>query len=76
MRLRGPAKGTTAGSRGPALAALPSGAVRRHVLFAALSIVALAYFQRQVPETKNRSLPDIERGLDLPARDALARTGS
>src|SRR6202167_497158 len=45
-------------------------------LFAALSIVALAYFQRQVPETKNRSLPDIERGLDLPARDALARTGS
>ena len=35
-------------------------------LFAGLSIVALAYFQRQVPETKSRSLPDIERGLDLP----------
>jgi sugar porter (SP) family MFS transporter len=45
-------------------------------LFAALSIVALAYFQRQVPETKNRSLPDIERGLDRPARVALARTRS
>jgi hypothetical protein len=52
MRLRGPAKGTMTGARGPALAALPSGAVRRHVL------------------------PDIERGLDLPVRDALARTGS
>jgi sugar porter (SP) family MFS transporter len=35
-------------------------------LFAGLSIVALAYFHRQVPETKNRSLPDIERDLDLP----------
>jgi sugar porter (SP) family MFS transporter len=35
------------------------------VLFAGLSIVALAYFQRQVPETKNRSLQDIERDLDL-----------
>jgi sugar porter (SP) family MFS transporter len=35
-------------------------------LFAALSIVALAYFQRQVPETKKRSLQDIERDLDLP----------
>jgi sugar porter (SP) family MFS transporter len=35
-------------------------------LFAGLSIVALAYFQRQVPETKNRSLQDIERELDLP----------
>jgi len=35
-------------------------------LFAGLSIVALAYFQRQVPETKNRSLQDIERDLDLP----------
>jgi hypothetical protein len=30
-----------------------------------LSIVALAYFQRQVPETKNRSLQDIECDLDL-----------
>ena len=62
MRLRGPAKGTVTGAPGPALATL--------------SIVALAYFKRQVPETKNRSLPDIERGLDLPVRDALARTGS
>jgi sugar porter (SP) family MFS transporter len=35
-------------------------------LFAGLSIVALAYFQRQVPETKNRSLQDIERDLKLP----------
>jgi hypothetical protein len=35
-------------------------------LFAGLSTVALAYFQRQVPETKNRSLQDIERDLDLP----------
>ena len=35
-------------------------------LFAGLSIVALAYFQRQVPETKNRSLQEIERDLDLP----------
>jgi hypothetical protein len=33
---------------------------------ALLFIVALAYFQRQVPETKNRSLQDIERDLDLP----------
>jgi MFS family permease len=41
-------------------------------LFAGLSIVALAYFQRQVPETRNRSLPDIERGLDLPARATAA----
>ena len=37
-------------------------------LFAGLSIVALTYFQRQVPETKNRSLQDIERDLDLPKR--------
>jgi sugar porter (SP) family MFS transporter len=37
-------------------------------LFAGLSIVALVYFQRQVPETKNRSLQDIERDLDRPGR--------
>jgi sugar porter (SP) family MFS transporter len=37
-------------------------------LFAGLSIAALAYFQRKVPETKNRSLQDIERNVDLPAR--------
>jgi MFS family permease len=36
-------------------------------LFAGLSIVAVVYFQRQVPETKNRSLQDIERELDLPS---------
>jgi len=35
-------------------------------LFAGLSVVSLAYFQRQVPETKTRSLQDIERDLDLP----------
>jgi len=35
-------------------------------LFGGLSLVALIYFQRQVPETKNRSLQDIERELDLP----------
>ena len=35
-------------------------------LFAGLSIVALTYFQRHVPETKNRSLQDIERDLDTP----------
>jgi sugar porter (SP) family MFS transporter len=35
-------------------------------LFGGLSIVALVYFQRQVPETKNRSLEEIERDLDLP----------
>jgi sugar porter (SP) family MFS transporter len=35
-------------------------------LFAGLSILALAYFQRQVPETKNRSLQEIERQLDVP----------
>jgi hypothetical protein len=42
--------------------------------------VALAYFQRQVPETRNRSLQDIERDLDLPGprddgRDHQAATG-
>jgi sugar porter (SP) family MFS transporter len=43
-------------------------------LFAGLSIVALAYFRRHVPETKNRSLQDIERDLDLPERhDDLRR---
>jgi hypothetical protein len=43
-------------------------------LFAGLSIVALAYFRRHVPETKNRSLQDIERDLDLSERhDDLRR---
>jgi hypothetical protein len=46
-------------------------------LFAGLSIVALAYFQRQVPETKNRSLQDIERDLDRPeSHDDLRRRPS
>ncbi|MEP7025666.1 MAG: MFS transporter [Actinomycetota bacterium] len=35
-------------------------------LFGGLSILALVYFQRQVPETKNRSLEEIEWDLDLP----------
>ncbi len=37
-------------------------------LFAFLSAAALVYFQWQVPETKNRSLYDIERDLDLAVR--------
>jgi sugar porter (SP) family MFS transporter len=36
-------------------------------LFAGLTIVALAYFQWQVPETRNRSLHAIERELALPS---------
>ena len=36
-------------------------------LFAGLSIAAVTYFQRKVPETRNRSLQDIERDLGLPA---------
>ena len=41
MQLRGPARGTTTGARGLTLAALlPSGTVRRHVLFGA-AITAL-----------------------------------
>jgi sugar porter (SP) family MFS transporter len=35
-------------------------------LFAALTMAALVYFQRKVPETKNRTLPEIERDLGLP----------
>jgi sugar porter (SP) family MFS transporter len=35
-------------------------------LFAGLTIIALVYFQRQVPETKNRSLQEIEKDLALP----------
>ena len=35
-------------------------------LFGGLSLVAVIYFQRQVPETKNRSLQEIERDLGLP----------
>jgi hypothetical protein len=32
-------------------------------LFAALTIVAVVYFHARVPETKNRSLQEIERDL-------------
>ncbi len=39
-------------------------------LFGGLSIVALAYFQRQVPETKDRSLTAIERDVDVPSPQA------
>jgi len=35
-------------------------------LFGGLTLLALLYFYRQVPETKNRSLPEIERQLGLP----------
>ena len=44
-------------------------------LFGGLSIVAVVYFQRQVPETRNRSLQDIERELGLP-RGAIADTAA
>ena len=36
-------------------------------LFGFLTLVALVYFYRQVPETKNRTLAEIERDLGLPA---------
>ena len=35
-------------------------------LFGFLTVVALAYFQKRVPETKNRSLQEIERDLRGP----------
>jgi sugar porter (SP) family MFS transporter len=40
-------------------------------VFAGLSITALAYFQRKVPETKSRSLQDIERTLGGAPRGQL-----
>jgi sugar porter (SP) family MFS transporter len=43
-------------------------------LFGGLSLVALLYFWRQVPETKNRSLQEIERDLDMP-HGAMEETG-
>jgi MFS family permease len=43
-------------------------------LFGGLSLVAVIYFQRQVPETKNRSLQEIERDLDLPQGEMTDET--
>jgi sugar porter (SP) family MFS transporter len=43
-------------------------------LFGGLSLVALFYFWKQVPETTNRSLQEIERDLDLP-HGAMEETG-
>ena len=43
-------------------------------LFAGLSVVALTYFQRQVPETKNRSLQDIERDRTCPSATMTCTT--
>jgi predicted MFS family arabinose efflux permease len=43
-------------------------------LFAGLSIVAVAYFWRMVPETRNRSLQDIERDLGLPGSSIAGTT--
>ena len=39
-------------------------------LFGLLTMAALVYFHRKVPETKNRTLPEIERDLGLPDPDA------
>jgi len=36
-------------------------------LFGLLTMAALVYFHRKVPETKNRTLPEIERDLGRPA---------
>jgi membrane protein implicated in regulation of membrane protease activity len=43
-------------------------------LFAFLTLVALAYFARRVPETKQRSLQEIERdlGVQMSAEGVLA----
>lgn len=42
------------------------GAAGTFFLFGFLTLVALFYFFKQVPETKNRSLSDLERDLSLP----------
>jgi len=41
----------------------PIGAVGVFLLFGSLTLVALLYFWREVPETKGRSLQEIERDL-------------
>jgi sugar porter (SP) family MFS transporter len=45
-------------------------------LFAGLSIVAVAYFHRVVPETKDRSLQDIERDLGRSKSRRLIPSGT
>ena len=42
------------------------GAMGVFLLFGSLTLVALLYFWREAPETKGRSLPELER--DLAAR--------
>lgn len=44
-------------------------------LFGGLSLVAVAYFWWQVPETRNRSLQEIERDLSLPG-GAMSESGT
>ena len=70
--MRGPAREFHAANRA-LLSAI--GNAGTFFLFAGLSIAAVIYFQRQVPETKNRSLQDIERELDLP-RGAIDDTAA
>jgi sugar porter (SP) family MFS transporter len=44
------------------------------LLFGGLSVLALGYFRRYVPETKNRSLQDLEHDLDAQADQGWSRT--
>jgi membrane protein implicated in regulation of membrane protease activity len=44
------------------------------LLFGGLSVLALGYFRRYVPETKNRSLQDLEHDLDAQADQGRSRT--
>ncbi|HEV2636011.1 MAG TPA: sugar porter family MFS transporter [Actinocrinis sp.] len=43
-------------------------------LFGFLTLLALGYFYRKVPETRNRTLPEIERDLGLAGGNAVAAT--